>query len=465
MKTQTLNNLKVLVVDDEAAMRMVLEMRLKDWGCTVATSEDGGAGVAAAKQFRPDVILTDVSMPVMNGLELLAAVRHESSGLNPLPAVILLTAQGTIDMAVEAMKHGAQDFITKPLNYTKLRAVLEAAGQDIALKTQSRKLAAKIEHPAFGPFIGSSPRMQELYELLQTLAASDTPVFITGESGTGKELAARAIHSLSARAGGPFVAINSSAIPETLMESELFGHEKGSFTGATGTRAGCFEMAHRGVLLLDEITEMPVALQPKLLRVLEDRRVRRLGGSQEFQFDVRVLAATNREPGEAIRTGMLREDLFYRLNVFTVQLPALREHKDDIPQLLQHFIGELNEKHKTSLTTPVAAARPEALELLCQYDWPGNVREFRNVAERAVILAKGEWIEAAHLPPYIRDGGEGAAAVSRQAGNPGATAADAERQLILKTLEQAGNNKSETARRLGLDVKTIRNKLKAYGLT
>jgi DNA-binding NtrC family response regulator len=416
----------------------------------------------------------------MNGLQLLDAVKSAvASGAagSDSPAFVLLTAQGSIDMAVEAMKRGALDFITKPLDYDKLRAVLEAVAQDIALKRQSRQLATKPVRPEFGSFVGSSRAMQELYDLLQTLASNDTSVFITGESGTGKELAARAIHSLSKRATGPFVAINSSAIPETLMESELFGHEKGSFTGAAGMRAGCFEMAHHGTLLLDEIAEMPLALQPKLLRVLEDRKVRRLGGSQEFQYDVRVLAATNRPPAEAIKLGQLREDLFYRLNVFTVSLPPLREHPEDIPQLLQHFIGDFNEKHRDSLVVPVAAARPETLELLTAYDWPGNVREFRNVAERAVILARGEWLEPSHLPPYIREAPASAGAMSatsageapaRGAGGASTTApttaADAERELILRTLAETGNNKSETARRLGLDVKTIRNKLKTYGV-
>ncbi|HEY7679581.1 MAG TPA: sigma-54 dependent transcriptional regulator, partial [Terriglobia bacterium] len=282
---------------------------------------------------------------------------------------------------------------------------------------------------------------------------------ITGESGTGKELAARAIHEQSARAHAPFIAINAAAIPDTLMESEIFGHERGAFTGATGVRQGCFELAHRGTLFLDEIAEMPVALQPKLLRVLEDGRVRRLGGSQEFAFDVRLIAATNRDPQDAVRKGTLREDLYYRLNVFQVVLPALRDRKEDLPSLTQHFIREMNSKHNTA----VVALRPEALERLQRYSWPGNVRELRNVLERAVILAKGEWIELSHLPPYLRgivdsQGSADALAVA-------ATAADVERELILKTLQQTGNNKTEAARRLGLDVKTIRNKLKSYGMT
>src|SRR6185436_8976497 len=264
---------------------------------------------------------------------------------------------------------------------------------------------------------------------------------INGESGTGKELAAKTIHQLSSRGKGPFVAINSAAIPETLIESEVFGHEKGSFTGAVATRAGCFELANTGTLFLDEIAEMPLVLQPKLLRVLEDGKVRRLGGDRELSFDVRVLAATNREPRSAVVDGKLREDLYYRLNVFTIVLPALRERRDDIPLIAQHFITLFNNKHHRT----VEAMRDEALERLCSYAWPGNVRELRNVIERAVILAKGAWIETTDLPPYIRE--SLTTTTKKIVLSEGVTMADAERELIVRTLEQAGNNKAEAARR------------------
>jgi transcriptional regulator with PAS, ATPase and Fis domain len=300
--------------------------------------------------------------------------------------------------------------------------------------------------------------MREVYDLIASLSASDASVIITGESGTGKELAARTIHQLSARAKGPFVAINAAAIPENLMESEIFGHEKGAFTGAVGVRAGCFELSNRGTLFLDEIAEMPLPLQPKLLRVLEDRKVRRLGGSQEFMVDVRVLAATNQDPRAAVDSGRLREDLFYRLNVFTVLLPPLRERKGDITLLAQNFIREFNRKHNSH----VEAIRDDAQELMRSYSWPGNVRELRNVMERAVILAKGNWIEASHLPAYIAGARTDTAA--KIVLPMGVTAADAEKERILKTLKKTGNNKAEAARQLGLDVKTIRNKLKAYGI-
>ncbi len=435
-------------------MRMVLEMRLQGWGYDVLTAGEGEEAQQLAEAHSPDLVLTDVVMPGLSGLELLHALQQGDPGR----PVILMTAQGTIDMAVEAMKQGALDFLTKPLDYVKLKSVLDAAQKDIALRRQSRRLVSQLEKSqTFGPFVGNSRRMREVYQVLESLAGSDAAAIISGESGTGKELAARAIHERSARARGPFIAINAAAIPETLMESEIFGHEKGAFTGAVGLRQGCFELANHGTLFLDEIAEMPLTLQPKLLRVLEDGRVRRLGGSHEIALDVRLIAATNRDPQDAVHKGALREDLFYRLNVFHVVLPPLRDRKEDLPSLVQHFIVELNARHHTD----VVAVRPEALERLKSYHWPGNVRELRNVLERAVILAKGEWIEISHLPPYLRDGDGGS---RNRLILEASTAADAERELILKTLQQTGNNKAEAARRLGLDVKTIRNKLKAYGI-
>ena len=448
--------LHVLIADDEAAMRMVIDMRLRGWGYETLLAESGEQAEELAAEHNPDIVISDVVMPGMGGMELLRVLKKGDPGR----PVILVTAQGTIDIAVEAMKQGALDFITKPLDYEKLKAVLDAARQDVELRRHSRKMVHQLEKQSgFGPFVGNSAKMREVYQMLETLAHSDAFGLLTGESGTGKELAARAIHSNSSRANGPFIAINCAAIPETLMESEMFGHEKGSFTGASGLRPGCFELAHHGTLLLDEIAEMPLALQPKLLRVLEDGRVRRLGGSQEFSFDVRVLAATNRDPREAVDKGLLREDLYYRLNIFHVVLPPLRERREDLPALIQNFLTEMNAKHGTS----VVALRPEALERLQAYRWPGNVRELKNVIERAVILAKGEWVETTHLPPYLRaDDERNTAEIVLP---KGATIADSERELILRTLEQTGNNKAETARRLGLDVKTIRNKLKSYGLT
>jgi len=447
---------KILVVDDEAAMREVLEMRLQEWGFEVCLAGDGAEGKEMAESYDPDIVISDVIMPQVSGMELLRALRAG----DPDRPIILVTAQASIDLAVDAMKQGAQDFVTKPIDYPKLRLILNAAEQEIDLRRESRRLSSQLERGAgFGSFVGTSKLMREVYDLISSIANSDASVIITGESGTGKELAARTMHELSARAKGPFIAINAAAIPENLMESEMFGHERGAFTGATGVQAGCFELANRGTLFLDEIAEMPLMLQPKLLRVLEDRRVRRVGGSQEFQVDVRVLAATNKEPRKAVEDGKLREDLFYRLNVFTVALPPLRDRKADISLLSQAFIREFNAKHNAQ----VESCKAEALELLKAYSWPGNVRELRNIMERAVILAKGSWIEATHLPAYILNSPTTESG-SRIVLPMGVTAAEAEKELILRTLRQTGNNKAEAARQLGLDVKTIRNKLKAYGI-
>ena len=446
--------MKILVVDDEEAMRLVLEMRLQEWGYDVRLAGDGLEAEEQVQTYDPDIVISDVVMPEISGLDLLRALKAD----RPERPIVLMTAQGSIDLAVEAMKQGAQDFVTKPLDHAKLRSILQATENDIELRRRSQRLLSQLDQGPCGDFVGSSKPMREVYNLLQSLSATDASAIITGESGTGKELAARTLHKLSNRAAGPFIAVNAAAIPENLMESEILGHEKGAFTGATGTRPGCFELANRGTLLLDEIAEMPVSLQPKLLRVIEDRRVRRLGGSHEFTVDVRVIAATNRDPWTAVEEGRLREDLYYRLNVFTVALPALRDRKSDIPLMTQHFIRECNRKHNTR----VEGVREEALELLKDYQWPGNVRELRNVMERAVILARNSWIEVNHLPAYVLNPQAGP--TSKIVLPVGVTAADAEKELILRTLQSAGNNKAEAARQLGLDVKTIRNKLKAYGL-
>jgi DNA-binding NtrC family response regulator len=451
----TSRKVRILVVDDEPPMREVLDMILQQWGFEVRLAADGLEGKELAESTEPDIVISDVIMPQLSGLELLRSLKAG----DPARPVILVTAQATIDVAVEAMKQGAQDFVTKPLDYPKLKAILDVALREIELRRESRKLASQLEKGSgFGDLVGTNKGMRDVYELIESLGASDACAIICGETGTGKELVARTIHSLSSRNKGPFIAINSAAIPENLIESELFGHEKGAFTGATGTRAGCFELANRGTLFLDEIAEMPLLLQPKLLRVLEDGRVRRLGGRQEFSFDVRVLAATNREPREAVEQGKLRIDLYYRLNVFTITLPPLRERKADIPLLAQHFIREFNRKHNTR----VEGLREDALETLKTYPWPGNVRELRNVMERAVILARGAWVENSHLPPYLLNPNQDSA--TRIVLPMGVTAAEAEKELILQTLEKTGNNKAEAARQLGLDVKTVRNKLKSYGI-
>ena len=449
-------NVKILVVDDDAAMREVIEMRLRQWGYHVILAVDGEEGKEQAETLDPDIVISDVIMPHLSGMDLLRVLKAG----NPSRPVILVTAEASIPQAVEAMIQGAKNYIEKPIDYVKLKSLLEDTEQEIDLRRESRRLASELENGAgFGSFVGTSKPMREVYELISKISSSDASVIITGESGTGKELVARTIHELSPRVKGAFIAVNAAAIPENLMESEIFGHERGAFTGAIGVRAGCFELANHGTLLLDEISEMPLALQPKLLRVLEDRKVRRVGGSQEFQVDVRVLAATNREPREAVEKGKLREDLFYRLNVFTVALPPLRERTSDIELLTQAFLVQFNEKHGRK----IESCGSETMELLKTYPWPGNVRELRNVLERAVILTKGSRIEPSSLPEYV------VIPTASEVGDAlkisgGVTAAEAEKELILRTLKATGNNKAETARRLDLDVKTIRNKLKSYGI-
>jgi DNA-binding NtrC family response regulator len=448
--------MNILVVDDEEAMREVLRERLEAWGFQVHLAADAGEGEARAAETRPDVVISDVVMPDASGLDLL---RKLQAG-DPQRPVLLITAHGTVEMAVEAIKEGAQDFLTKPLDYENLHSLLDNLRRQASERRRTDSLNADLAggKKRLGELVGGSKAMREVYALLREVAGTDAPVLVTGESGTGKELTARILHERSPRAGKELVAVNTAAIPQELVESELFGHERGAFTGAVNMRRGCFELAHEGTLFLDEIAEMPLHLQPKLLRVLEDGRVRRLGGSQEMRFDVRLVAATNRDPREAIRDGCLREDLYYRLNVFHVHLPALRERPEDLPLLTQHFLAKCNEKHGME----VEGFREEVLDNLRDYHWPGNVRELRNLVERAVVLAKTGWVELSHLPPYLREPGRAPRTLELEVGTP---LEEAEKEMILKTLEQTGQNKAETARRLGVDVKTIRNKLKAYGLS
>jgi two-component system response regulator HydG len=445
--------LSVLVVDDEPALREVLSLRIRDWGYDVRTAGDVAEAERELASSPPDIIVSDVVLPGISGLEQLRS--HDQK----IP-VILITAHGNIDAAVEAMKAGATDFLTKPLDYATLHALLNSAAVDIRQRIEDASLDAHLDSDAgVGGLIGQSKPMRELQRLIQVLASSEASAIITGESGTGKEVVARAIHALSDRRDKPFIAVNAAAIPEGLIESEIFGHEQGAFTGANRARPGCFELANHGTLFLDEIAEMPISLQPKLLRILESHRARRLGGSKEMQFDVRVLAATNRSPQAAVRDGLLREDLFYRLNVFEIAVPPLRERTEDIALLARHFIREFVRKHQM----PVEGIRDSARSLLEAHSWPGNVRELRNVIERAVIIARSGWIEPQHLPMYLQTLKAGSTPTIQLPA--GTTLAEAERQLILQTLERAGHNKAEAARQLGLDVKTIRNKLRAYGYT
>jgi DNA-binding NtrC family response regulator len=449
----------VLIVDDESGSRRGLAELVASWGYAAETAADGAEALEKVASFRPQVVIADLVMPRMDGMELLRAL----SGSLGYLSFVMLTAKGTIASAVEAMKQGAFDYLTKPVDTGQLKAVLErATGRSVILAELERYQNNVESTGRFGKMVGKSTPMRRLYQQLMQAGPSSASVLLVGESGTGKELVARTLHELSPRNKGPFVAINCSAIPESLLESEIFGHEKGTFTGAEGRREGCFELADTGTLFLDEVVEMAPATQVKLLRVLEERAFRRLGGKEEIQVDVRVLAATNRNPEIALKEGKLREDLYYRLNVFRLYLPPLRERLDDVPLLVEHFIrefGELNGK-------PLTGAESRAMRALATYHWPGNVRELRNVIERAVIVASDQQIGLDELPPFVTRGPKAEAAASEPADElalrVGTTVEQAERNLILKTLEATGHNKTRAAEILGISLKTLHNKLKKY---
>jgi DNA-binding NtrC family response regulator len=444
---------RVLIVEDEDATRTGLTELVRAWGYNADAASNGKEALDRITDFRPTIIVSDLVMPGMNGLELLRAIKDDTEHIK----VILLTAQGTVDTAVEAVKAGAEDYLTKPVDPQRLRRLLDRLSELNAQKRENAVLRRQLtDRGRFGRIIGHSQSMRAIYHVIEQAAPTPASILILGESGTGKELVAQTIHQLSPRAEAPFVGINCAAIPETLLESEIFGHERGAFTGALDRRAGCFELADRGTLFLDEIAEMAAATQVKLLRVLQERRFRRLGGRVEQDVDVRVIAATNVSPAVALRDGRLREDLYYRLNVFSIELPPLRERKQDLPLLIHAFLDEFNQRDRRAVT----ALTPEAMKLLQQYDWPGNVRELRNVIERATILAKGEFIEAAHLPPL----GAGRSAPSATPSTavtltPGMTVDEAEQKLILATLDAAGGNKTRAAEMLGISLKTLHNKL------
>ncbi len=441
------------------------------WGMTARTASDGQDALVKLSEFPADVIVTDLNMPGLDGFGLLQRLRDSGD----MPPAIVLTAYGNIETAVKTVHElGAYWFLEKPIQPATMEVLLRRAGSHAGLRAENRSLERQLVYKgALGEMVGNSPRMQEIFALLQQAGPSKACVLITGESGTGKELVARTVHALSQRRQGPFVAINCAALPETLIESELFGHEKGSFTGASERRAGCFEVAQHGTLLLDEIGEMPMATQAKLLRILEDSKVRRLGGKTEFEVDVRVIAATNKVPEEAVKGGHLREDLYYRLNVFHIHLPPLRERMDDIQAIAEALIGDLNRKHECR----VVEISPSVMDAFRAHHWPGNVRELRNVLERAVIIAGEGAIELKHLPAFLQGPKAEAAAAAAGAGAPtatqedsdtirfsvGTTVEEAEKGLILRTLEHTRNNKTRAAEILGISLKTLHNKLKEYG--
>ena len=447
---------RILIVDDEPTVAESLSELLAGLGYETAVAHDGAAGLRAVQEFRPPVVIADVVMPNLDGFGLLKELREHY----PETAVILLTGQGSVEMAVRAIQEeGAYHYFEKPIDFAKLTLVAERAMEYGEAKRENNALRRELQdRGVFGELVGNSEPMRQIYSLIEQVAPSSASVLITGESGTGKELVARSIHNLSPRRKAPFVPINCSAIPETLMESEMFGHEKGSFTGAASRRQGCFELAHGGTLLLDEIAEMPLLLQAKLLRVLEERAVKRLGGDREIPVDVRVLAATNRDPHEAVRRGTFREDLLYRLNVITVELPPLRRRREDIPLLAQYLVNNLAERHGR----PARFLSTAAIEALKSHHWPGNVRELRNVIERAVIICSDEIIERHHLAPYPLDQRARARSEDTLMLPVGTPIEEVERQMILRTLQKTDNNKTRAAELLQISLKTLHNKLRLY---
>jgi DNA-binding NtrC family response regulator len=447
---------RILIVEDEENARKGYEALLRKWNYEVLGVGSGEDALAKFPEFRPGVILADVELPGMNGLDLLA---HLGEEIQHIP-VIIITGRGSDERVVQAIEAGAFWYIEKPLKPPVLKALLDRAlgrsrdRKAVAVLTRQLREAGKL-----GVLVGASRPMQEVMRQVEMASPSTASVLITGETGSGKEMVARSIHMLSPRAERPFIAINCSAIPESLMESEIFGHERGAFTGAAERRIGCFELADGGTLLLDEIGEMPPPTQAKLLRVLEDHKIRRLGSKVETPVDVRVLAATNKNPEQAVADGHLRQDLYFRLNVFNIHLPPLRDHKEDLPLLVESLLEEVSEKHGKK----VAGVGSDVMDMFRSYPWPGNVRELRNVLERAAIASDRGTVSRSDLPsefgraPATITGGLGALRF------PVGTTVDAvERELILQTLAATSQNKTRAAELLGISLKTLHNKLKEY---
>jgi DNA-binding NtrC family response regulator len=446
---------KILVVDDEPAEREGLARLVGQWGYEVETASSGEEALDLVETQHPAVVVTDLVLPEMDGLTLLQKLKETGRP----PIVLLVTGHGTVETAVEAMRHGAFDYLTKPVDTTRLQVLLEKSIEQESLSREVNFLRHQLRQKgSFGQMVGQSRSMQEVYRWVELAGTSTAPVLVFGESGTGKELVARTIHELSNRRSKPFVAINCAAIPETLIESELFGHERGAFTGATERRLGCFELTDGGTLFLDEIAEMDSNTQAKLLRVLQEGSFRRVGGGKhEIQVDVRVVAATNQIPTEAITNGKLREDLFYRLNVFSIHLPPLRDRREDIPLLAKTFVEEFNRQDNRQ----VRGLSSEAEREMERYHWPGNVRELRNVIQRAVVLSGTGLIGVEHLPDTVLKAAAPAPAAAAGSVTP---IREMERDMILRALEETGQDKRRAAQLLGISLKTLYNKLAKYGI-
>jgi DNA-binding NtrC family response regulator len=446
----------VLILEADRKSGIALRDLIAECDYEAVLEQNVSAAIDRAGKLSPSVIVVGNSASATDSFDLLRELRAQQPDI----PVVLLTDRGSIEMAVRAIQEeGAYHYFEKPVDANRLRLVLDRAVELGEAKRENELLRRQLqERGAFGDLVGSSAPMREIYSLIDQVAPSSASVLITGESGTGKELVARTIHKLSPRRDKPFIGINCSAIPETLMESELFGHEKGAFTGAASRRQGCFELADSGTLLLDEIAEMPALLQAKLLRVIEERAIRRLGSKKEINVDVRLLAATNRDPDDAISSGKLRGDLLYRLNVFRIHLPALKDRKEDLPLLAQHLLTQLADKHGR----PARFLSPAAITALQFHAWPGNVRELRNVIERAVIVCSGEQIERHHFAPYPVDQREQLRSEDTITFPVGTPIEEVERQMIMRTLQKTENNKTRAAELLGMSLKTLHNKLNLY---
>ena len=451
---------KILIVDDDPGHLVSVKTIVRSWGYAVETADDGGVAVEMVKSEPVDLILMDVRMAKMSGIEALTQIKV----YNPTIPVIIMTAYSSVNSAIEAIKSGAYDYLIKPLDFEVLKLAIERASEHAGLKEENRALKEHLRSDYdIANIIGRSRPMKELLEMVSMIAPSEATVMITGDSGTGKELIARSLHFNSPRKDNPLVVVNCAAITETLLESELFGHEKGAFTGADKRREGRFMQADRGTIFLDEIGETSSTMQAKLLRVLQEKEIQRVGGEKTLKVDVRIIAATNRDMEKDVAEGKFREDLFYRLNVMPLNVPPLKERRDDIPLLAQHFMGKFAGKNRKALKGFV----PLAMDMLVNYDWPGNVRELENAVERAVILSTGEHITEAQLPLNITEPyGD---FENRTTGVPEIldgthSLEDIEKEAILAALSASGGNKAEAARRLGVTRKTLHNKLKSYGL-
>jgi len=453
---------KLLIVDDEKSMREFLAIVLRKEGYYVAAVADGESALRLLEQDIFDLVMTDMKMPGMDGLALLRAVKQTS----PRTIVLMITAFASTESAVEAMRAGAYDYLTKPFQIDEVKLLIKKALDHRHLVEENHRLKEQFHQlEGFEQLIGRSPGMQRVLELINKVADSNSNVLIFGESGTGKELAARALHLRSRRREKPFVTINCSALPEPLLESELFGHMKGSFTGAVSNKEGLFEVAHEGTILLDEIGDTPAAIQVKLLRVLQEKEFRRIGGTKDIRVDVRVIAATNKDLEKAIAEGAFREDLYYRLDVIPIHLPPLRERREDIPMLVEHFLG----KYGRTGPVPVTGLAPGALRVLSAHEWRGNVRELEHLVERAVTLATGPLLTPDLLTACLQRPDSSASSLITERLPPDgldleSVVGQLERKLLLQALERTGGVKKKAAQLLGLNFRSFRYRLEKYGI-